>query len=66
MCEECEEITPLTVAYLGKVEGWRPPVRPQTESIHEDWQASAQPYAISAVRFTCTLQDRLNAGQEVD
>ncbi len=33
MCDECEEIEPLTVAYYGKMErqGWRPPASASTE-----------------------------------
>ena len=32
MCDECEEIEPLTVAYFGKLErkGWRPPAAAKT------------------------------------
>ena len=51
MCEECEEIEPLTVAYYGKVDrkGWRPPAAARTAPVHEE--VSARPYAIAV--FAC-------------
>ena len=62
MCDECEEIEPLTVAYYGKTErkGWRPPASAKTEPIHDDRLLSGRPYAISdpswAPRFLCEPQ----------
>lgn len=57
MCEECEEIEPLTVAYYGKVDrkGWRPPSEAKTMPVHDDRMASARPYAIfvGENRFMC-------------
>jgi hypothetical protein len=68
MCDECEEIEPLTVAYYGKMErnGWRPPASAKTEPIHDDRLLSGRPYAISfegpASRFVCEPQ----GAREVD
>ena len=62
MCDECEEIGPLTVAYYGKRErsGWRPPSSAKTEPIHDDRLLTGRPYAISyavmAPRFACEPQ----------
>jgi hypothetical protein len=62
MCDECEEIEPLTVAYYGKMErqGWRPPSSAKTEPIHDDRLLSGRPYAIaypgSVPRFVCEPQ----------
>ena len=62
MCDECEEIEPLTVAYYGKMErnGWRPPASARTEPIHDDRQVTGRPYAIQyamhAPRFVCEPQ----------
>jgi len=55
MCDECEEIEPLTVAYYGKMErrGWRPPAAAGTEPILDDRLVSGRPYAIAAPRFVC-------------
>ncbi|HEY1544128.1 MAG TPA: hypothetical protein VGG01_17120 [Xanthobacteraceae bacterium] len=68
MCDECEEIEPLTVAYYGKAErkGWRPPASAKTEPIHDDRLLSGRPYAIGyasmAPRFVCEAQ----GSREVD
>ncbi len=53
MCEECEEIEPLTVAYYGKADrkGWRPPAAAKTAPVHDDRVISARPYAIAV--FVC-------------
>ena len=60
MCEECEEIEPLTVAYFGKPDrkGWRPPAAARSEPLNSDREleeriVSGRPYAISAPRFVC-------------
>jgi hypothetical protein len=55
MCDECEEIEPLTVAYYGKMDrkGWRPPTAAKTAPVHDDRMASGRPYAIPAPRFVC-------------
>jgi hypothetical protein len=63
MCEECEEIEPLTVAYFGKAErkGWRPPTTAKSVPINNDSDldrlsdriVSGRPYAILAPRFVC-------------
>ncbi|HLH92394.1 MAG TPA: hypothetical protein VKX28_28530 [Xanthobacteraceae bacterium] len=65
MCDECEEIEPLTVAYYGKMErrGWRPPASAATEPIHDDRLVTGRPYAIKAPRFVCEPQTSI---QEVD
>jgi len=38
MCEECEEIEPLTVAYFGKADrkGWRPPAAARSAPVNND------------------------------
>ena len=38
MCEECEEIEPLTVAYFGKADrkGWRPPAAAKSAPLNND------------------------------
>jgi hypothetical protein len=53
MCEDCEEIEPLTVAYFGKTDrkGWRPPAAARTTPVHDDRVVSGRPYAIPA--FVC-------------
>jgi len=53
MCEDCEEIEPLTVAYYGKADrkGWRPPAAARTAPVHDDRLVSARPYAIPT--FVC-------------
>ena len=53
MCEDCEEIEPLTVAYFGKADrkGWRPPAAARTTPVHDDRVVSGRPYAISV--FVC-------------
>jgi hypothetical protein len=58
MCDECEEIEPLTVAYYGKMErkGWRPPASAKTEPVNDDRMVSGRPYAISLARFVCEPQ----------
>jgi hypothetical protein len=72
MCDECEEIEPLTVAYYGKMErkGWRPPVSPRTEPIHDDRQVTGRPYAIQyaigAPRFVCEPQAAATSIREVE
>ncbi len=55
MCDECEEIEPLTVAYFGKMErkGWRPPAAARTVPVHDDRVVSGRPYAMPAVQFVC-------------
>ncbi len=55
MCDECEDIEPLTVAYYGKPDrrGWRPPRAAKTEPVHDDRLLSGRPYAIPAPRFAC-------------
>ncbi len=59
MCDECEEIEPLTVAYYGKADrkGWRPPAAAKTAPVHDDRLLSGRPYAIPAPRFVCTPDD---------
>jgi len=61
MCEECEEIEPLTVAYFGKADrkGWRPPAAAKSAPVirqrHERrlWTIGrvGRPYAIPAPRL---------------
>jgi hypothetical protein len=53
MCEDCEEIEPLTVAYFGKADrnGWRPPTAARTTPVHDDRVVSGRPYAIAV--FVC-------------
>jgi hypothetical protein len=53
MCEDCEEIEPLTVAYFGKADrkGWRPPSAAKTTPVHDDRVVSGRPYAIPV--FVC-------------
>jgi hypothetical protein len=53
MCEDCEEIEPLTVAYFGKADrkGWRPPAAARTAPVHDDRVVSGRPYAIPV--FVC-------------
>jgi hypothetical protein len=53
MCEDCEEIEPLTVAYYGKVKGWRPPREAATAPIHDDRAVTGRPYAIAVAGFSC-------------
>ncbi|HEX4552664.1 MAG TPA: hypothetical protein VH249_01660 [Xanthobacteraceae bacterium] len=63
MCEECEEIEPLTVAYFGTADrkGWRPPAAARSVPINHDSDldrlsdrvVSGRPYAIPAPRFVC-------------
>lgn len=55
MCDECEEIEPLTVAYYGKPDrkGWGPPPAAKTVPVHDDRLLSGRPYAIAAPRFVC-------------
>ena len=55
MCDECEEIEPLTVAYYGTAnrKGWRPPAAAKTAPVHDDRLLSGRPYAIPAPRFVC-------------
>jgi hypothetical protein len=55
MCDECEEIEPLTVAYFGKMErnGWRPPAAARTVPVHDDRVVSGRPYAMRAAQFVC-------------
>lgn len=64
MCDECEEIEPLTVAYYGKMErrGWRPPASASTEPIHDDRLVTGRPYAIQSPPFVCEPQ----GAREVD
>ena len=64
MCEDCEEIEPLTVAYFGKADrkGWRPPAAAKTTPVHDDRVVSGRPYAILAPRFVCAPE----GPQEVD
>ena len=59
MCDECEEIEPLTVAYYGKADrkGWRPPTAAKTAPVHDDRLATGRPYAIPAPRFVCAPAD---------
>jgi hypothetical protein len=66
MCEDCEEIEPLTVAYYGKMErkGWRPPTAAGTTPVHDDRLVSGRPYAIPAPRFVCEPEGPTEA--EVD
>jgi hypothetical protein len=58
MCEECEEIEPLTVAYYGKVNrrGWRPPAQARTAPVHDERPVSGRPYAIAV--FACEAAPR--------
>ena len=62
MCDECEEIEPLTVAYFGKMErrGWRPPAAARTVPVHDDRVVSGRPYAMAV--FACEPAD----AREVD
>jgi hypothetical protein len=53
MCDDCEEIEPLTVAYYGKVTGWRPPRQAGTVPIHDDRAVTGRPYAIAVDHFVC-------------
>jgi len=69
MCEECEEIEPLTVAYFGTADrkGWRPPAAARSVPINNDGDVSGgsdarflddrvvsgRPYAMPAPRFVC-------------
>jgi hypothetical protein len=55
MCDECEEIEPLTVAYYGKADrkGWRPPAAAKTAPTNDDRLETGRPYAIPAPRFVC-------------
>ena len=74
MCEEGEEIEPLTVAYFGKADrkGWRPPATARSVPVHDDGDMNARlmddrivsgrPYAIQAPRFVCVPE----GPQEVD
>jgi hypothetical protein len=78
MCEECEEIEPLTVAYFGKADrkGWRPPAAAKSVPINNDSDlnngsdarffddrvVSGRPYAIPAPRFVCVPE----GAQEVE
>ena len=64
MCDECEEIEPLTVACYGKADrnGWRPPTAARTAPVHDDRLMSGRPYAIPAPRFVCAPGD----GPEVE
>jgi hypothetical protein len=64
MCDDCEEIEPLTVAYYGKQDrkGWRPPAAARTPPVNDDRLVSGRPYAISASRFVCEPAGR----REVD
>jgi len=59
MCDECEEIEPLTVAYFGKMErkGWRPPAAARTVPVHDDRVVSGRPYAMRAAQFVCAPAD---------
>ena len=62
MCDECEEIEPLTVAYFGKMErrGWRPPAAARTVPVHDDRVVSGRPFAMAV--FACEPAD----AREVD
>jgi hypothetical protein len=55
MCDECEEIEPLTVAYYGKPDrkGWRPPAAAKNAPVHDDRLVTGRPYAIPASHFVC-------------
>lgn len=59
MCDECEEIEPLTVAYYGKADrkGWRPPAAAKTTPVHDDRLLTGRPYAIAVPRFVCEADD---------
>lgn len=59
MCDECEEIEPLTVAYYGKPDrkGWRPPAAAKTMPVHDDRLLTGRPYAIAVPRFVCETDD---------
>ena len=63
MCDECEEIEPLTVAYFGKMErkGWRPPAAARTVPVHDDRVVSGRPYAMPAAQFVCAPADQREA-----
>ena len=67
MCDECEEIEPLTVAYYGKMErrGWRPPASASTEPIHDDRLVTGRPYAIQGSRFVCEPQAAATSIREI-
>jgi len=64
MCDECEEIEPLTVAYFGKMErkGWRPPAAARTVPVHDDRVVSGRPYAMAAAQFVCAPAGEREAG----
>jgi hypothetical protein len=68
MCDECEEIEPLTVAYYGKMarNGWRPPMSARTEPVHDDRLVTGRPYAIQVPRFVCEPQTAAASIQAVD
>jgi hypothetical protein len=76
MCEECEEIEPLTVAYFGKARGgWRPPVAARTAPVNDDRSpdasldervVSGRPYAMPAPRFVCEPEGGGARAREVD
>jgi hypothetical protein len=69
MCEDCEEIEPLTVAYFGKQDrkGWRPPATARTAPVYDDRGQTGRPYAIQAPRFVCEPQNPSKIGlREVD
>jgi hypothetical protein len=59
MCDECEEIEPLTVAYFGKMErrGWRPPAAAKTVPLNDDRVVSGRPFAMAAEQFVCAPAD---------
>ena len=67
MCDECEEIEPLTVAYYGKMErrGWRPPASASTEPIHDDRLVTGRPYAIQVSLFVCEPQAAATSIREI-
>ncbi|HEY2137382.1 MAG TPA: hypothetical protein VGH49_15930 [Xanthobacteraceae bacterium] len=78
MCDECEEIEPLTVAYFGKADrgGWRPPAAARTAPVNDDRSldvraldervVSGRPYAIPASRFVCAPEGGGARAREVD
>ena len=62
MCEDCEEVEPLTVAYFGKASryGWRPPAAAATVPRHTD-----SPVVAGATRaFVCESANSVATGAD--
>jgi hypothetical protein len=68
MCEDCEEIEPLTVAYYGKMDrrGWRPPATAMTAPINDDRSLTGRSYAIPTPQFVCEQEGVQSGPREVD